>query len=355
MAITEYKISAESGHPWILPNGATTASKFTIKDLYSDCTGADGVDSGVIKMTPNGTDASIDPTGLNALSHREDIHAAFKAFKEAVSHLEANDHVCPNATRIACSYLAQQLPLPLDETALYALNLYTPKSLSFLTGSHSFIDLQPGMRLKVVYGNLYSETIGDDVVTSYAGTGTDYMNISSVQDSNLLSFNAALNTEGISVPLATGKNNRVAATAMDLMSNLPYQRLVYPNQPFTAVNVPNDDPGVNATIVRAQTYQDLENQMQYYPSVAPAQDEYAIFFGRTIVIPEISIHVNGTKTFVPVGTTLRHLVERHYVAPTLPTSLKYLRFASGTPVSVRFTSPTIGYDMMVLPGDNISW
>jgi hypothetical protein len=80
-----------------------------------------------------------------------------------------------------------------------------------------------------------------------------------------------------------------------------------------------------------------------------------LFFGRTLLVPEINIEVNGGEEYVPVGTTLRHIVERAYTGISRPRRLKFRRWIDEQKANIRFENATIGFDLFLVPGDTISW
>lgn len=344
-----YLIQAQGNTPWIYPNGITSGNiTFVIKGIGTPSPVSST--KGGFSLATDGI-VTISTTALTSLytdTDRGSIKTDFDSFKEA---LDAATGLTPGSLRIIVSTVAQWLPMPIAEIPLYAYNLCNREKYTFLTATQKYIDLQPGMRLKVLFANMYIE----NEIHAFSGTGTDYIHINSVKDSNELSFSTALNSQEVKVDTIIGTNTRVAATAIDLMTSKPYQRLVYPSVPFTAIDSPNDDPGVNTTIIRSDSYSDLETATSKFPSANAGQGEYALFFGRSQIVPEISIHVNGTQMYVPVGTTLRHMVERHFVSPLRPKTLKFNRFLGGTAVPLKYNDSSIGYDMYLLSGDNISW
>ena len=139
----------------------------------------------------------------------------------------------------------------------------------------------------------------------------------------------------------------------------PYNRLFYPTPPgtmFTAVNVPDGDPAKNTTLVRAAAYVDMLNYTSSFPYCCQAASgRCTLLFGRSQMIPEINLRVNGGNIYVPVGTTLRHVIERSHTAVARPKTLQFQRNINQNLVNINFENATIGYDMYMVQGDAISW
>jgi hypothetical protein len=102
----------------------------------------------------------------------------------------------------------------------------------------------------------------------------------------------------------------------------PYYRLFYPSK-FTS----SDSPGAvgdtnNVAVFGADSYSDLETATDIYiknvNNVENLKDRdfygargiSTFFRGRVVIVPEILCFVQSVPTYVPVGTTVRQLIER---------------------------------------------
>jgi hypothetical protein len=136
-----------------------------------------------------------------------------------------------------------------------------------------------------------------------------------------------------------------------------YNRLIYPTNPnrIRAINVPDYDPANNTVLVRAGNYREL-TQYTLRPDLRKqVPGVITQFFGRAELVPEISVRVNGAQEYVPVGSTLKQLVEREMQSIYRPKTLKFMRRINQFPVALTFDNPAIGYNMFLVQGDDISW
>jgi hypothetical protein len=99
----------------------------------------------------------------------------------------------------------------------------------------------------------------------------------------------------------------------------PYWRLIWPSEwSGTAVAPQGPSPANSVTLFGADTPGDLRAATQAYSQTGQCAQAAAgnqpilcrFFSGRTVVVPEIPISLHNSQTWVPVGTTLRHLVAR---------------------------------------------
>ncbi len=353
--------------PWILPNNIAVGQglSLTITNVAGANTVLQGIGTGNFQLSWQGRDAQITTvTGFNLFDpvNRKPIRDALDSFLIALDQLEATQNLVPGGARLVAQVTAQYLPLPLVEIPLYAFNLTNPVLYPFLATTQTYVDLLPGMRLNVCYGNFYQENLGQQTVPAYGGGGSGYITVSTMAGTNQLSYESFMDPMDIRVPLNGSSKLRIAAGAADLMAageTQPYNRLFYPTAPgsgFTPIDVPDNNPGKNATIVRAGSYQDMLVYTSSFPYCCQsAGGRCALFFGRTQLIPEISVRVNGEQLYVPVGTTLKHIVERNYSGIVRPKTLQFLRGINQNGVMINFENATIGYELCLVPGDDLSW
>jgi hypothetical protein len=78
--------------------------------------------------------------------------------------------------------------------------------------------------------------------------------------------------------------------------------------------------------------------------------------GRTLVVPEIPFYLRGSQTFVPLGTTLRSVIDRDSRDWSPHTNLPLRRYYRGRLTAVVFPSPDEGaLDLPLVKGDRFSW
>jgi hypothetical protein len=232
--------------------------------------------------------------------------------------------------------IADCLPAPLAETLFYRYSL----SSGFAPGTLPYVDIRPGMRLRV-------ETQASQYLTptsplnGYVGSGCFSYLIGSTPAGNggrVVTFDPFLST--IKSPMINPPVTppSVAGGVIDLQGNYAaqkYWRLFYP-QSLAAPSQSGDlNLNDNVALVGAQTLAQLNAATNSFPQPV-SQNVYTIFLGRAIAVPEIPIwlniqtlqNTNGTTSnplagtpvqtvlqYVPVGTTLANLIERFTVLP----------------------------------------
>lgn len=174
-------------------------------------------------------------------------------------------------------------------------------------------ELTPGMRLRVDFEQHQTVDPGNDPRNGFVGAGSSYVTISEVPGHSgglVLGFDAFLSRlTGLSVSPATGG----AAGAMDLQgaaSQLPYWRLFYP-----PTYPSSDGTGVSGVqesvvLIGAPNRADLETATTNYLAGQPLpNDAVSIWFrGRTAVVPEVPVMLQGVSTYVPLGTSVRDVL-----------------------------------------------
>jgi hypothetical protein len=353
--------------PWILPNNISVGQSlsFLISNVAGTHSPLTGIGTGDFQLKWSGSDAQVTTaSSLNLFDpdKRKEVRDSLDQFITALDTLEQTNDLVPGGARLVTQITSQYLPLPLTEIPLYAFNMVNPLLYPFLDTTQTYMDLLPGMRLNVYYGNFYQEPVGQKTTPGYGGTGNGYLYVNTIPGTNQLSYETFLDQMGVNVAQGGNSKIRVAAAAVDFMSSQelqPYNRLFYPTPPgtmFTSVNVPDGDPSKNTTVVRADTYLNMLGYTNSFPYCCQAAEgRCTLLFGRSQIIPEINVRVNGDNTYIPAGTTLRHIIERSCAAVTRPKSLQFQRYVNQSPVNINFENATIGYDMFLVQGDDLSW
>ena len=244
---------------------------------------------------------------------RQSLLAAFLTFREAFDGLEGTQCLLPQAGRVLAQRVAQALPLSFDETLLFTYRL---------DPAVRCVDLSPGMRVRVdrgTYQYVAPPSFSGGSRNAYAGSGSISFDLR-VRADGSLGFNALIDRfQGISLDTSPVQ----IAGLLDLEaagSTLRYGRLIYPPQ-LQAVTTIDKAPDIsqNAALIFAGNYADLETATaNYQQSGSTGGVGNAYFFsGRDAVWCEIPIYVNGERSYVPIGTTLRDLLATTFVVSSL--------------------------------------
>lgn len=181
------------------------------------------------------------------------------------------------------------------------------------------VDLQAGMRLRIEWEAFAADVLGDEE-NSYIGTGATWWYIGSrPKDPPGLTFEPAFGW-GDAGPLKAHRSE-VIAGVIDLTAQgrqRRYYRLLYPRRRgFTNARERSDNLLNRASIVGGDTLAAIDDVTQKYDD----DDECSMdghtgggfcipITGRSVPVPEIEVRLDGGRTWLSIGTTLRQLVER---------------------------------------------
>jgi hypothetical protein len=241
--------------------------------------------------------------------------------------------------------IASALPQTFAETLYYNFGLYTS-----VTPSASYIDLRPGMILRVSASDYVNipQTGLPSWINGYAGaTIMDFEIGSYLSNSNWKtgfdSFLNILSSQGVlsvSTPVPSVNNTQPGlAGAADLYFTQflqPFYRLYFP----AALSIPwgsgSNSTSQNFTLTAAATYADLQNT-----SVNPTTTPTAYFRGRAIVEVMIKVMVNGNERLVPVGTSLGNLLDQLGLRPSTTSPVfKKLRVMRSVVAAITSLTPS---------------
>ncbi|MCB0561065.1 MAG: LamG domain-containing protein [Lewinellaceae bacterium] len=208
--------------------------------------------------------------------------------------------------------IAERLPLDFDQLLYYYYGWNT---------TDNYLDLQAGMRLRVDLQNYQFVQASDPTAQrGFAGSGSFYIPVNSYThndagNSQLLGFGpflSRLQTES-RVDIA----NEGAGGVLDLLkagNRKAFYRLFFPKDPSTSLG-----PERVVTIIGANTAQEMAAATTGFnpdANLAPSAGVSFFFRGKAMIIPEIQVFVQNEAVYVPLGATLRQLLEAKDDVPT---------------------------------------
>jgi hypothetical protein len=251
-----------------------------------------------------------------AAAKRTQLRNSFDAFRQQLEALEIPQQgpAClkPGGAFLVAQRVAEALPLSLDESLYYRYSFDRVKN---------YIDLQPGMRLRIEYSSyqFFGTTGQSPKLNGYAANGVGYYNIVRRTDQRV-AFDSFLGQLTAPTPDSVTCGLPGAGGIIDLQiagMARRYYRLFYPPT-FTAPDCTGDTSiKRNVTLIGADTLADLYDATSKYAlgkcATAPITNPAILcttFRGRDIVIPELLVRLNYQQSYVPVGTTVRNLVDQ---------------------------------------------
>lgn len=262
---------------------------------------------------------------------RASVVAAFGDLMTKIEGVEGK-YIQPGALPVLRAMLAFRTPAKFAESLQF--------NYSFVSNpdtKQAYIDLQPGMRLRMAPE--VSQIIPDapsGLGTGYVSTGESVIEVVSKTgpQGDVLGFDAFLSSLAVpAVSTATGG----AGGLIDFRSTTfqrRHLRLCYPASFPPSDSAGSSDLRTAAALIGADTLAELNQATTtYYSSGSFGPNISTGFFrGRTVLIPEVMVYVNGNSIFVPVGTTCRDLLARYSLMPrfkgldVVQFSNKYFRY-----------------------------
>ena len=276
--------------------------------------------------------------------YRPALLSAFDAFLQQAEALEASGTLVPGATEALRAMLAPQIP------ATYAESLYLSYGVfSQDNPPRGYFDVQPGMRLALEFEErqFVPPNAGTGLLSGFVGGPTvvaDVVSQGSPSGAPRLGLDTFFSAVRLPpVPPAAGGAGGVV-DLVHVTAGLRHLRVCYPAGSFpgadgggtvgAAGNVALLGAADLATLAAATT--------SFYNAGNAGSSLVGYFRGRTVIRAHIPLLVNGTELrYVPVGTTVRQLLERLRVLPRLPgivdsnasAALNYRRYLPGLGVS----------------------
>ena len=280
--------------------------------------------------------------------YRSALLAAFDGFLQHAEKLETST-LRPGGADALRALVAPRIP------ATYAESLYLSYGVfSQANPARGYFDVRPGMRLGLTFEErqFVPPNVGAAPLSGFVGGATvmtDVVSLGGPSGAPQLGLDAFFSAVRLPpVPPTTGGAggivDLVAATA-----DLRHLRVCYPAQSF-----PGADSGGtigaagNAALLGALDLATLATATgSYYSSGNAGSNLVGYFRGRTVIRAHIPLLVNGTELrYVPVGTTLRQLLEPLRVLPRLPgivdgsasAALNYQRYLPGLGLTELYAS-----------------
>jgi hypothetical protein len=311
------------------------------------------------------------PQPFPAVGYRSGVLTEFDGFLQQAEIHEPGT-LQPGATEALRALLAPQIP------ATYAESLYLSYGV-FSKGNppRGYFDVQPGMRLGVEFEarQYVPPTAGTGPLSGFVSASTvmvDVVSQGGLSSSGVPTPRLGLDAFFSAVRLppmlppkggAGGVIDLVASAAA--LASLRHLRVCYP-----ALSFPNaDDGGIvgaagNMALLGAADLATLATATDtYYLTGAPATGTLVGYFrGRTVIRAYIPLLVNGTQLrYVPIGTTIRQLLEPLRVLPRLPgivdsnasVALNYQRYLPGLGVTELYDSSHAYQQLTLADGDGV--
>lgn len=205
-----------------------------------------------------------------------------------------------------------------------ALPLTFPEQLSYLYGfkaDESCVDLIPGMRVRLdgevrQYVGPPNDT--NKYLNGFVPSGTVYLYLDDylLNHDRLTGFDAYLSLSAR--PDVPSTQNIGGGGILDLYAPLGRRalyRLIYPQMIPGSSSMGYANLTYNMLVLGADNYTDLDGAARQYLAQGnfSGYDNKIIvtfFRGRTVLIPEIPVEINGSMRYVPIGTTIRSILAR---------------------------------------------
>ncbi len=283
-------------------NMADPPIKYTLPRIFKD-----NPPSGFKSTTTNPVlelDQTDDDCTLTINLASGDLRTAFDNLLEEV---EGESGLTSGGLRLLRNSIAERLPASSDDSLYYHYGW---------NRTENYIDLHPGMRLRVDFQNYQFVHVTDQKAKKgFAGAGSIYIPINSYthnDDDNTQylgfgSFLSRLDSDSEGDLSEDGAGGLVDLLKVGVRK--PFFRLFFPKK--TTDGTASEQ---SVTIVGANNFKDLPIDI---PLEADSTGNVVSFFFRdkAMVIPEIQVFVGNKETYVPVGTTMRQLIEKYANIP----------------------------------------
>jgi hypothetical protein len=264
--------------------------------------------------------------------------------------------------------VAGAMPLTPAESLFYRYSFMSSGvDLAQSSNAAAWVDLVPGMRLRIE-GESYQgiDPSTANPLNGFVPSGTTYAEVgTSAAAAGRLGLNPFLTQAvGSVTPDAILSATSAVGGVADVTGQfqLPYWRLCYPALPLTSAGSQGwAGTQQNATLLGAPDRATLEQQTQAYAANGVVTSYAAAYFnGRVMVTPEISIFVAGQRAWVPLGTSLRNVLETlapvpYFGAVDLDVEPKPEVLSRALPPSSRWAGPAWAPVQLAKSGDGYQY
>lgn len=278
-------------------------------DSLPDFTGA------VFSLTQSGASSTLtlDLASKTQAQIKTDYLALLNHISQHIDD-EENELILPGGLALLKRRIAERLPMDYDNLLYYHYGWDVGKGC---------IDLEGGMRLRIDLQN-YQFVQPTDLTAErgFVGSGSMHLMVNSYTypqaggtTSQLLGFGPFVSQ------LQTNFQNDIetkgAGGVFELLktgNRMPYFRLFYPKQP-TSTGLGMERV---VTIVGTESLGDMisvTNNFNANGSILPGKGSSFFFRGKAMIVPEIQVFVGKIAVYVPVGTTIRQLMEMFDTVP----------------------------------------
>ncbi|MEN2991418.1 hypothetical protein WG926_24105 [Tistrella sp. BH-R2-4] len=269
-------------------------------------------------LTIDGTAGAL-PWSFTADAVRADLYTAYGTFLADLETLGATA-IGLQTVQMAIS---RTMPQTYVETLLYAYGF---------TGGNGWVDLRPGMVLRAEYESY--QTMGSAVPDQGYLNGFITSAVANYQISRsaanatgittLDAFIGWLVAQGGTAVTQPPTANRKQAGGGGLIDGgypqmqQPFLRLVYPPSFPSTAQTGTPYPEFNALLLAAAKLSDLTTATANIRSGRDAGANVGVLYfrGRTTLVPQIRVWVNGVEQLVPVGTTANEILAERGMEPS---------------------------------------
>jgi len=271
-------------------------------------------------LTIAGTPSAL-PWTFTADAVRADL---YKAYTDFLGELESSkSKATAFGIQTVQAAIARAMPQTFAETLLYSYGF---------TGSSGWVDLRPGMVLRVEYesyqtmsaatpdqamvSGFITSAVAQYQITRSAKTAEGFTALDA-----FIGLLTGLGGTKVTPPPVVSKKQAGGGGLIDSGYPLMQQaflRLVYP-QSFLNTTAPGTaSPDLNALLIAASKLSDLDTATRNIRSGAPVDTKVGMLYfrGRTTLAPQIRVWVNDVEQYVPVGTTVGQILAQRAMDPS---------------------------------------
>lgn len=265
---------------------------------------------------------------------RADLYTAYTTFLGQLDGLGATAY----GLQAVQAAIARSMPQAFVDSLLYTYGF---------DGQSGWVDLTPGMVLRVEYesyqtmgagttdqaylNGFITSAVAQYQITRAATNATGFTTLDA-----FIGWLTGLQGTDVSTPATTNRKQAGGGGLIDsgyTLMQQPYLRLVYPPG-FPSTDQPGTPyPEFNAVLLAASKLSDLTAATHNIRTNAAAGAGVGVLYfrGRTTLVPQIRVWVNGVEQLVPVGTTVGDiLAQRGMAPPAIDLPLAGIRMRRGT-------------------------